>query len=74
MYFEVFYWRSSGNVVHRGASVDGGARLTAEGCNFDEALSNESHRIADIADKSTRYCSRCLAPELTTEQQYGVPA
>jgi len=74
MYFEVFYWRSRGNVVHRGASVDGGARLTAEGCNFDEAMSNESHRIADIIDKSTRYCSRCLTPERITDHNEGVAA
>lgn len=74
MYIEVFYWRSGGNVLHRGASVDGGVRLTAEGCNFDESASDETHRLADLVDKGTRYCSRCLPPEQTTEQVYGVPA
>lgn len=74
MYIEVFYWRSAGNVIHRGASIDGGTRLTAEGCNFDEAVSNESRRMADLVDKSSRECGRCLPPEQITDKVWGIPA
>ena len=73
MYIEVFYWRSGGNVVHRGASVNSGVRLTAEGCNFDDASSDETHRIADIVDNDTSYCERCMPPERITEEVIVTP-
>ena len=74
MYIEVFYWRSRGNVIHRGASVNSGVRLTAEGCNFDDAVSDENHRIAELVNADTSYCERCMPPEQITEEAYGVPA
>ena len=73
MYIEVFYWRSGGNVIHRGASVNSGVRLTAEGCNYDDADSDETHRIADIVDNDTSYCARCMPPERITEDVIVVP-
>ena len=74
MYIEVFYWRSGGNVVHRGASVNSGVRLTAEGCNFDDASPRyETHRVASIVDNDTSYCERCMPPERITEEAIVVP-
>ena len=73
MYIEVFYWRSGSNVVHRGASVNSGVRLTAEGCNFDDAASDETHRIAELVNADTSYCERCMPAEQITAEVYGVP-
>ena len=74
MYIEVFYWRSGNNVIHQGASVNSGARLTAEGCNFDDSDSDETHLIAEIVGPDTKYCQRCMPPERITEKVFGVPA
>ena len=70
MNIEIFYWRSLGNVIHRGARIDGGPRLTAEGCNFDDSRRWESHHIGDLVIEGSRDCTRCLPDE----QIYGVPA
>ena len=73
MYLEVFYWRSGNNVIHRGASVNNGVRLTAESCNYDDAATYDAHRIADIVDNDTSYCERCMPPERITEETIVVP-
>ena len=73
MYLEIFYWRSGNNVIHRGASVNSGVRLTAEGCNFDDAASDETHRIAEVVGPDTKYCERCMPPERITEEVIVVP-
>lgn len=68
MHIEVFYWRTGGQVVHRGVRVDGDVELTAEGCNYDDAEPVLSRHWADLTTPDTRDCKRCL-PE---EQIYGV--
>ena len=63
MHIEIFYWRSRSGVIHRGARIDDGARLTAEACNYDDAMQLESERVSDLIVTGVRDCERCLPPE-----------
>lgn len=74
MWIKVGYWRSMRGRIHRQVHLEGGPRMTAEGCNRDQAQADETWDEEEMLawrEAGSEFCPVCFSDRVYADPAEG---